>query len=363
MILFIRDYNKIKKNPIYKKFNNKKYLLSKKIERIKKNLKKPKKILIIKNDFIGDLVLSIPFINNLENKYPNSQIDIIIRSFSEEIIKKNNNISNIIKLDTPWLSRRDSISYSKLLIFIFKNFRKYDIVYELTIDPRNILLGFFLSKFRIGFINRGFGFLLNKKYNRNLENHIVEENLRLLDIDSKSNLLNSNIDYLVDNNYFKNLNLKKKYIVIHPGVSAQARNWGLDNFIELAKVLSKDNLIIVVENNNNILSKFKSINKNIISIKTNSISELVTIIKNSKLLIGLESLSIHLGATLDKNVIDIHSGTTPFWIMGPYCKNKLILFNNVDCIFCGKTACDNNICMKNITINDVIKAVKIMMKK
>ncbi len=382
MVEFITEYSNVVDRDYFRRFVKKKYLFkswlaksifssidsvgylvfSKLISRdfIKGSVKN---ILIIKNDFIGDLVLSTSFFRELRENFPEARICLACRLFSKDIAEKNPFVDEVIYFNTPWFSRNDSQGYLNVLKFIYKSFRAYDLVFDLTIDPRNVLVSFFVGKFRVGFKNRGVGFLLSKGLERDLRNHIVEENLRLLkalNLKVKDHRLD--LSYLVDDDFFSSLELSKnRYIVIHPGVSAPSRDWGVENFVSLAKRLSEKYSVVIVERENWILSRFKGISK-VKVVKTRNIIELISIIANSKMLIGLESLSIHLAASLGVRVIDIHSGTTPFWIMGPYTNDKIVLFNNVDCVFCGKTYCENNLCMKGIKVKDVLNAVDLLLK-
>lgn len=56
-------------------------------------------ILIIQTAFIGDLILTTPFIREVKKQYPDSSISLIVNAGLESIIKNNPYVDEIIGLD------------------------------------------------------------------------------------------------------------------------------------------------------------------------------------------------------------------------------------------------------------------------
>ena len=46
-----------------------------------------KKILVVRYRFIGDMILTIPFLRNLRYAYPDAQIDMLVAPNSGEVIE------------------------------------------------------------------------------------------------------------------------------------------------------------------------------------------------------------------------------------------------------------------------------------
>lgn len=59
-----------------------------------------KKILVMRYRFIGDTLLTIPFLRNLRDAYPDAQIDMLVAPVSGEIIEKCPYVDNFIYFDT-----------------------------------------------------------------------------------------------------------------------------------------------------------------------------------------------------------------------------------------------------------------------
>ncbi len=154
----------------------------------------PKKILCIRIDHIGDVLLTTPAFRALRKRYPKARIDVLVRSFSKEILDGNKNISKILTFDFPWLGLHGKKASWKETISFIKHLRKekYDIAIDFHADPRNILLATKAARYRIGYGIRGFGFLLNKVVHfRKGARHQIQRNLdliRALGADSTPNM-------------------------------------------------------------------------------------------------------------------------------------------------------------------------------
>lgn len=61
---------------------------------------KKQKILVMRYRFIGDTILTVPFLRNLRYAYPDAQIDLMIAPVSGEIIDKCPYVDNFIYFDT-----------------------------------------------------------------------------------------------------------------------------------------------------------------------------------------------------------------------------------------------------------------------
>jgi ADP-heptose:LPS heptosyltransferase len=331
-----------------------------------KKIKSPKKILIIKNDFIGDVIIATPFFENLRFNYPKSEIHIACRSSAKSVLSNNPNINKIIELNTPWISRKDSITFKEVVKFTKKNFRKYDLVFDLHTHPLSILMGKFIGKNVISYSYRGFGFLLTKSGKTDWKNKpMAEQNIDLLKPLRLKIYKKGTRIYLTKKEIQKakttinSFKLKKaKIIGIHPGTSDIIRQWPAEKFNGLIKQLEKQYNIILFEtdlkNANLVCKGTKAIN---LAGKVN-LREFFALINEIDLLIGLESMAIHVASAVNTTLIDIHSSTTNKNVMGPYTKNKIIIQNKVKCKHCNDYYCPNNNAIIDIQVKDVLKAIK-----
>ena len=78
------------------------------------------KILIVRPDAIGDVVLIIPLINTLKANFPQAKINVLLREYTRPILENHKNVDNVIidwrktkKLKFPW-------QYFQYLFFLKK---------------------------------------------------------------------------------------------------------------------------------------------------------------------------------------------------------------------------------------------------
>jgi ADP-heptose:LPS heptosyltransferase len=99
-----------------------------------------KKILIIRMSSIGDIVLSTSFLQSVKTKFPDSQIDFLIKSEFADIMRHHPLIDDLIAFKKK--------TGFKGLIELGKALRSndYDMVYDIHSVFRTRVLSFFLRK-------------------------------------------------------------------------------------------------------------------------------------------------------------------------------------------------------------------------
>lgn len=114
------------------------------------------RILIVRTDRIGDVVLSTPLPKTIKQKYPNSFVAVLVRDYTKDIYLNNPFVDEIIIAD------EDKISFFELA----KKIRSKKFTHSLTLLPsEKINWILFLSgiKKRIGVGNKLYQFLTNTK--------------------------------------------------------------------------------------------------------------------------------------------------------------------------------------------------------
>ena len=85
-----------------------------------------KKVLIIQTAFIGDVILATPLISELAKKYPEIEIDFLVRKGNETLLSNQPNINTVFSLD------KKQSKFKQIKHFV-KTFRqnKYDEIINL----------------------------------------------------------------------------------------------------------------------------------------------------------------------------------------------------------------------------------------
>jgi lipopolysaccharide heptosyltransferase II len=95
-----------------------------------------------------------------------------------------------------------------------------------------------------------------------------------------------------------------------------------------------------------------------------TLTELAYLLERAQLIITTDSGPMHIAAAMGTPVVALFGPTAP-WRTGPYSKSAEIVRNDLYCSPCFKKKCNHISCMKDISVEDVLKAVgsRLLMKK
>lgn len=354
------------------------------LPRIFKRVKFPsdvKNILVIRLDHLGDLISSACIPENLKHKYPNAKIDFLAPSWAGDILKNNPYIDRVIYYDAPWFNRGSKELIRPGSFFrLAKELRKagYDLGLDLRGDIRHILLMALGGvKFRVGYGITGGGFLLQRKavYRKGMS--AVEKNLDLLramgitPFACESKLYASTEDEQAAEVILKEYGLIENDLIaaIHPFAGYSSKNWQEEKFAQLIGGLYKKyaaKVILIGSEkdrgaNDNIIrmSNVAAIN---LAAKT-PLGVLYALLKRVSLFIGVDSGPSHIAAAAQRPTVVLYSGTNnpSEWL--PSNNNTVIVKKDIPCANCQKLNCSQHLCMDLITVEDVMAALKQVLKR
>ena len=210
-----------------------------------------KKILILRYRFIGDTVLTIPFIKNVRENFSNAQIDVLVSPNSGELLENNPDINNVIYFDNSTFhkyehkkdaSRGVSGTIYNSFFSCIKGIRKekYDLVFVLKRSFSSAILSALAGiKYRIGFATELRSFLLTHpvKYDDNL--HELDNFLNCLkplEIESKKHIPEIYLDKKEEaraNGFLVRLDRFKPKVLIHATSAHPYKMWPKRYFAEL----------------------------------------------------------------------------------------------------------------------------------
>jgi ADP-heptose:LPS heptosyltransferase len=210
---------------------------------------KIKRILLLRQDRIGDVLVSTGFLRNLRKAMKNSEIDILL---------SNKNIGARRAVD-PWVDNvvefRKGINQSIKLIGQLKK-RKYDLVIDLfdnASTTSSILLKNLSSKYKLGFEKENSGnYTHTVPLPDKREIHIVDRIANLLlpfglapnELDLRLNYKLSDIDKKFAMEKIPKSN--KKILGINLAGSSRAKYWGTTNNIDFLQKIDDQDLEIII---------------------------------------------------------------------------------------------------------------------
>lgn len=125
----------------------------------------PRRILVIRTDLLGDLVLSLPAVHAMHRAYPEATIDVLILAANAGVVKHDPAISRIVTYD-PNIWRRPgafvrAASYKEFL-GVLRDLRgaRYDLCLSLCGDWASILAFFSKARRRVGYRGEAYPFFM-----------------------------------------------------------------------------------------------------------------------------------------------------------------------------------------------------------
>lgn len=300
------------------------------------------KILIIHTAFIGDIILSTPFIKKIKTNYKNCKIDYLTTPMGAAVLKNNPLLEKIIVYD-----KKGKDSGIKGFLKIIKKIKeeKYDIAFIPHRYLRSSLLAFLGNvKERIGYnISSGKIFLNHKvMYDKNA--HEVDRILNLIEDvmfkDKKIELYPGVEEIDRVNKMWNDYKIKQDEILIAiaPGSKWKTKMWPIEYYNELIKKIGKlENIkmIIIGGKEEEKLDIFKS-PKVVNLIGKTTLLDTAEILKRSKILISNDSSPIHIASAFDTYIFAIFGATIKGLGFYPWSKNSEIIENiSLDCRPCG----------------------------
>ncbi|MDF1611130.1 glycosyltransferase family 9 protein [Stygiobacter electus] len=331
-----------------------------------------KRILIVRTDRIGDVILTLPLASILKKYFPNSEITFLVRDYTKSLTKNNLFIDKTITL----IEKNNKPKF-------FENINQLKNKFDVCVVAYptfwvSLILFFSSIKIRIGSGYRWYSFLFNKKiyeHRKYGEHHELEYNVNLLKplgifetpqkdkidfgIQIDNSFLNKIENFLNDNKILKD----KKIIIVHPGSGGSAIDLPKEKMKYLVDELSKDKnivLIITGSKNEKELCQSMIVNENVINTAGEfNLNELIALISKAEVVIANSTGPIHIATALGKNIIGFYpkfaAASPKRW--GPYT-SKAVLFQPSVCDGnCNRKKCQQFNCMNSIEINEVIKSI------
>lgn len=343
------------------------FIKSKKIE-----IKDPRKILVIRNDHIGDVVLSSGIFREIKKKYPNAKITALVSPQAAPIIEKNKNVDNIIKLGLFWrnLKLKSLINYWKVLRQIRKE--KFDVGIDVRASLINIIFLLWLGKIkkRTSYYNLSGGkAFLNEPVLFDKEEHTIKIDINLAKKALNIKTENYWPEIATDEKDEKGLELfvkknkLKKFICVYPGATNELKRWSVEKFEEVILRFSKHHpdykiLLIGGSDDREIIYKLGK-NKNCLPVIDFNLRLLYLLFKKSSLVIANDGGPMHIAWLSGARVIALW-GPINLKLMRPL-KNSIVLHHQIDCFPCHTEGCKKlkgERCIDLIQVEEVLNAIK-----
>jgi len=338
------------------------------------------RILIVRTDRIGDVLLSTPVIKALRQKFPQGYICMMASPYTKDVLDGNPALDEVITFDKD-AKNKGWLATLKFAGLLRKN--KFDLAIVLHPTTRMHLLTFLAGiPKRLGY-DRKFGFLLTnrikhtKQSGQKHESEYALDLIRYLGIEPVDKTLFMPIKPESEKwveVLFNQVGIKDsdKLLVIHPTASCLSKTWPGERFAEAAdKLVQKYGFKVVIVSGPKDMQKAQEVIKNMrvkalnLSGKT-SISQLASLLRRCQLFISTDSGPMHVASALGVPVITIfgrsQAGLSPKrW--GPLGEKNKVLYKTVGCTICLAHNCQKDFaCLKATSVEDVLRAAEEILK-
>lgn len=320
-----------------------------------------KRILIIRIDGIGDMVLTIPAIKALRQRFPSAHITVMTLEATKDLLRGALYIDEVIVYQKGL--RLKELSFDLIFDFLDNYFLKPALIaYSIK------------AKYRVGFDIKGRGVFFNLRIpHPNDDRHYVDSMLDLVALvgaridDRFPELIvppseqNKAVQFLRDSNIQEG----DRIVCIHPGAIHWTGRWPPELFARLADELIQKKLAKVIffgaDYDIALIDQIRMrIKEESLFYIGQPLQSVAALIQQSDMLICNNSGLLHVACALKVPTVSTMGPALPkkWWPVGS--KNIVLRQESLLCIGCGKGYCriKTHDCMRKITFEDMFEAVE-----
>jgi heptosyltransferase-2 len=336
-----------------------------------------KRILVMRYRFIGDTVLTVPFLRNLREAFPAAHIDLMLEPFSGQVLRGCPYVDEVIPFEFKTIHTYSSRSErSRITGYIYYlrliRDRNYDAVFVLKRSLSSALLVWAAGiPRRIGFATEGRRLFLTDPVPYRQDQHEVQnflDCLRFLDIPIASDDLelwpahenDAMVQALFVKSGWKEDDLK---IIVHAAASLPAKQWPHERFAAVMKALQERfhaRFIYTGAPEDSLLyqriEQFGPFAGLDLCGKT-TLHENLSVYRASDLFFGVDSGPLHMAAAVGTPAVALF-GPTDERKWGPRGAGNTVITKRLSCHPCKPHKCHDNDCMKQISVEEVLEAVE-----
>ncbi|MBM3246865.1 MAG: glycosyltransferase family 9 protein, partial [Candidatus Omnitrophica bacterium] len=317
-----------------------------------------KKILFISLSNIGDAILTLPALDFLRQKFPESKITVMAGPRPKELFCGNPHIDRLIVYD-----KRARLK-EKIKLFRQLNKEKFDLVADL----RNSFFGAFLSaRYRtspLRFVPKNIRHMKDRHLYRirDTECRAQEAKKHLLSIKPEDEAY---IQKVLEEN---NIKKEDRIVVVAAGARSHIKRWAKEKFAELISSLIKEfgvRAVLVGDKDDIAINKYISehMPQPLLDLTGKaSLAQAAALLKRARLLITNDSAVLHLGSYLDIPIVALF-GPTDELKYGPWSRTCAVVKKGIFCRPCEKAQCRFGTleCLNLVKVEDVLRQVREML--
>jgi heptosyltransferase-3 len=328
------------------------------------------RLLVSRNDKLGDLILAIPFVESLKLRYPECTVDVLASLYASPVLENNIRIDRIVRVQNDQL-QRDTL-YRKDLR---RRLRMANYKVVVALYPERLVSQLFYAveiPHRIGTVGRFHSVYYNHRLlhsrKSNLK-HEAEYNLDFLKYFSDGPTVSlpkvfpTEKEITTARRLLDEAGVTSPFAVLHPGSGGSAHTWPTDRFIRLARLLHDSELQVVFTG-----SDQEGVDIAGLSAKTGSrvnslagrtdLRTLAAVLSLATIVVANSTGPLHLAAAVGTRVVGLYPSKAVMspvrW--GPLGEGHRVIQPHASKCSCPSSQCR---CMETISVEQVAREVQL----
>ncbi|MDN0084112.1 putative lipopolysaccharide heptosyltransferase III [Crenobacter sp. SG2305] len=338
---------------------------------------------MVKLRFHGDVLLSSPVLSVLKDALPHAEIDALVYRETGDMISGHPALSQLFAIDKAW-KRLGPVGHWRAEWRLLQQLkaRKYDLVVVLTEQNRCAWLVRLLKpRWSVGPVWGGSGRFFKKSFtflNRLVPDnsrHIVElhlDALRHLGIYPAETARQLTMPVPAEVQADTTAMLQsagaqlQRYIVVHPASRGDYKCWKPERVAEVINRLTARGEQVVLtaaptaDEQAMIAAIRQRLERPVLDLTGQlSLKQLAVVIDQAKLLLGVDSVPMHMAAAMQTPVVALFGPTSPV-VWGPWQVPHRLVTVDMSCRPCVMEGCGNSRyseCIERITVEQVMSSI------
>ncbi len=337
-----------------------------------------RRILVLRTDGLGDLVMSSPMFPALKRAFPNARVTVLVANWSRDLVPLVPGIDDVLFLDLPWVTGGGVAAWAKLFETI-RGLRNEN--FDLGIDPRgdfrnNLLLFLTGIPRRVGFSITGGDYWLTDVIPAGPDRHLrsfaravvkyiapnIQNDPFLPFIRLPETGKNAASAFLAGHSVVRSPSCP--VVVIHPAARWPGRQWSIERYAEVAdRLFAAFGANIVLTGSMSERSVTRAVTekckiaKPIDAAGAVSFEGFLGLLATADLFIGVDSGPMHLADALGTPVVALLGPALARTIRPSSRLARVITHQDAfPCAPCSQTTClhQGHSCLDAISVDEVI---------